>query len=157
MSAVGPTDPEQPATARSEADDLDGSPPTPSAEPSLSRLAAVLGLVELRDERDEDRAIAALVAMRCDTLVVQAETAQLRAAAAVAEKEIARVVADQAAWQTDHLIAAAYRDRTLTRGADGAASPAELELRAIATDYGTDALAAELNELRPLRGQRGRA
>ena len=156
MSAVGPTDPE-PAAARPEVDqreDLDSSPPPRSAEPLLARLAAVLGLVELRDE---DHALAALDKIRSNTLALQAETARLNAHSAVLENEIARVVADQAAWQTNELIAGAYRDRTLTRGDDGAPSSAEHELRAIAAEFGTDALAAELAELRPLRGQHGRA
>ena len=160
MSAVGPTDPEQPVTALPETDDRDSSPPTGSAEPMLPKLAALLGLAEIRTERDEEFAIATLNRWRHSAQAIeaiQAETAQLNAHSAALKKEIARIEADQAEWQTNESIAGAYRDGTLIRGDDGAPSSAEHELRAIAAEFGVDALAAELAELRPLRGQHGRA
>lgn len=119
----------------------------------FTRLAAALALTALTDA-DEDRAVAAVTALRERAAAAELDAGQQRAevtrlTAELAVEKAARAVADGAAL--DALIADAYKAGKLCHGKDaaGANTPDALEslLRDFGKTAGRDKLAAKLSEM----------
>jgi hypothetical protein len=118
----------------------------------FTRLAAILGLVALSTEADEDRAIRAVEDIKRGKLAAEQERDTARTELKSAIEKTAQLAASTIKVTVDAMLEDAYRNGKLLYSREGETgkalpSPREARLRKIAERDGVDALRAELAEM----------